>query len=49
LSEAQKQQVIKEHTEISEAQRQYDEKIAALEKENARLKAESKLKSRVLL
>jgi len=44
LTETQKERVIKEHTEITEAQKAFNEKIAELEAENAKLKADAELK-----
>lgn len=44
LTEQQKATIQKEHTDISEANKAYDEKIAKLEEENAKLRAEAEIK-----
>lgn len=44
LTETQKETVKKEHENISDLQKKYDEKVAGLEAENARLKAEAEIK-----
>lgn len=44
LTEAQKETIIKEHEQINEAQGKYDKKIAQLESENAKLRADKAIK-----
>ena len=44
LTESQKETVQQEHKDITEAEKAYQEKIAALESENAKLKAEQAVK-----